>query len=404
MTDSRMDAAHALLDVSITNNANGSSLDALAALASSARDMEVDETEPILISMPPLTTTRRVRAVSNPEGMEKWERSTRPRYGRGRAFSTDLSVYPEEDVDVGGELIDADEGLNTCANMGGAAGDYKHAGMGITLSLIRALEEKKGEPVEVSSDDDTPPEAALFRSRASSMSSRSSSMGNADDGLGLVGGDILRRARSRLLEDLDVTSSKGGHNLPHSLAKYKGVSLSLLSYCVQCERFASVMPLLCLLFLTWSFNLYSLLFAAVQIYNRNGRVGIYSTEERAAIISRFHNKRTRRVWNKKIRYNCRKNLADRRLRVKGRFVKRDSPEAKAYLASLEASNSKQATAVSGSFAEASPAPSPTPNTVNAMLPPPNVRMDGMPDVNDPEAGFCPTDDAPYRRARRHTIT
>lgn len=362
MTDSRMDAAHALLDVSITNNANGSSLDALAALASSARDMEVDETEPILISMPPLTTTRRVRAVSNPEGMEKWERSTRPRYGRGRAFSTDLSVYPEEDVDVGGELIDADEGLNTCANMGGAAGDYKHAGMGITLSLIRALEEKKGEPVEVSSDDDTPPEAALFRSRASSMSSRSSSMGNADDGLGLVGGDILRRARSRLLEDLDVTSSKGGHNLPHSLAKYKG------------------------------------------IYNRNGRVGIYSTEERAAIISRFHNKRTRRVWNKKIRYNCRKNLADRRLRVKGRFVKRDSPEAKAYLASLEASNSKQATAVSGSFAEASPAPSPTPNTVNAMLPPPNVRMDGMPDVNDPEAGFCPTDDAPYRRARRHTIT
>ena len=28
----------------------------------------------------------------------------------------------------------------------------------------------------------------------------------------------------------------------------------------------------------------------------------------------------------------------------------------------------------------------------------------MPDVNDPEAGFAPTADQPYRRIRRHTIT
>jgi hypothetical protein len=28
----------------------------------------------------------------------------------------------------------------------------------------------------------------------------------------------------------------------------------------------------------------------------------------------------------------------------------------------------------------------------------------MPDVNDPEAGFAPTPDMPYRRLRRHTIT
>ena len=28
----------------------------------------------------------------------------------------------------------------------------------------------------------------------------------------------------------------------------------------------------------------------------------------------------------------------------------------------------------------------------------------MPDVNDPDAGFCPTEDQPYRRTRRHTIT
>ena len=101
---------------------------------------------------------------------------------------------------------------------------------------------------------------------------------------------------------------------------------------------------------------------SLQVYNKNGRIGIYTPSERAAIIARFQGKRSRRVWNKKIRYNCRKNLADRRLRVKGRFVKRSNLPVK-----------------------------------------PPVDED-MPDINDPEAGFVPTEDLPYRRLRRHTIT
>lgn len=44
-------------------------------------------------------------------------------------------------------------------------------------------------------------------------------------------------------------------------------------------------------------------------------------KERNAIILRFREKRKRRVWKKKIRYFCRKSLADSRVRVKGRFVK-----------------------------------------------------------------------------------
>ena len=59
-----------------------------------------------------------------------------------------------------------------------------------------------------------------------------------------------------------------------------------------------------------------------QVYNKNGRIGIYTPTERAAIIQKFTAKRARRVWHKKIRYNCRKNQADHRMRVKGRFVKR----------------------------------------------------------------------------------
>ena len=106
-----------------------------------------------------------------------------------------------------------------------------------------------------------------------------------------------------------------------------------------------------------------------QIYNQNGRVGIYTQRERAAIISRFQGKRQRRNWNKKIRYNCRKSLADSRVRVKGRFVKRD-----------QANEIRQ----------------------QQEAPPP---LEGpMPDVTDSEAGFAPTPDQPYRRLRRHTIT
>ena len=123
----------------------------------------------------------------------------------------------------------------------------------------------------------------------------------------------------------------------------------------------------------------------LQVYNKNGRIGIYTPEERAAVIERFKSKRGRRVWNKKIRYGCRKNLADRRLRVKGRFVKRSEQEELAKQL-REKENQKAATTTASSSDD-------------------NEEEDEiMPDVNDPEAGFVPTEDQPFRRVRRHTIT
>lgn len=75
-------------------------------------------------------------------------------------------------------------------------------------------------------------------------------------------------------------------------------------------------------------------------------------------------------------------MADRRLRVKGRFVKRSEQEQLAK--EIQARAEKDAEETTG-------------------------VMDGdddaeMPDVNDPEAGFVPTEDQPFRRLRRHTIT
>lgn len=50
------------------------------------------------------------------------------------------------------------------------------------------------------------------------------------------------------------------------------------------------------------------------------QVGTLSAEQRRCKIERFLEKRKRRIWAKKISYDCRKRVADNRLRVKGRFV------------------------------------------------------------------------------------
>jgi len=186
----------------------------------------------------------------------------------------------------------------------------------------------------ISSSPPDEPDSAPSSNSFSNASSSCEGDSCLEDEANLEPEELLRRARSRLLEDLATESNvqKTVLPLPHALDKYK------------------------------------------SLYNKNGRIGIYTPLERAAIISKFNSKRGRRVWNKKIRYNCRKNLADRRMRVKGRFVKRAVEQRK--------------TSGKGSVVV-------------------KVEEGGdvvMPDVNDPEAGFRPTEDQPYRRVRRHTIT
>jgi len=58
-----------------------------------------------------------------------------------------------------------------------------------------------------------------------------------------------------------------------------------------------------------------------------GSIGAYTAEERRARIARFMEKRSRRVWTKRVKYDVRKNFADSRIRVKGRFVKKEDENA-----------------------------------------------------------------------------
>jgi hypothetical protein len=51
------------------------------------------------------------------------------------------------------------------------------------------------------------------------------------------------------------------------------------------------------------------------------RVGVYTVAQRKNLIAKYREKRARRVFKKHVRYDCRKKVADSRLRVKGRFVK-----------------------------------------------------------------------------------
>ncbi|KAL8205661.1 hypothetical protein R6Q57_009212 [Mikania cordata] len=54
------------------------------------------------------------------------------------------------------------------------------------------------------------------------------------------------------------------------------------------------------------------------------KIGRYSAEERKDKIMRYLKKRNQRNFNKTIKYECRKTLADKRVRVRGRFAKNNN--------------------------------------------------------------------------------
>lgn len=85
-------------------------------------------------------------------------------------------------------------------------------------------------------------------------------------------------------------------------------------------------PLLATSSTTTTSNMTATTSLSLDLVNKDGRIGIYLPEARRARIARFHAKRAKRIWRKRIKYDCRKKLADSRPRIKGRFVKRSDME------------------------------------------------------------------------------
>lgn len=61
--------------------------------------------------------------------------------------------------------------------------------------------------------------------------------------------------------------------------------------------------------------------------NPNLKIGSITLEERRIKVLKFLEKRKRRNFKKKISYMCRKKVADKRVRIKGRFVSKVQAEA-----------------------------------------------------------------------------
>jgi hypothetical protein len=140
------------------------SMPLVASAVSSSSSDDDSETMP---PPPPRMVTARRRSVSNPEGMEKWV----PRNQSRLHFVLPASILEEE-------LAEASAAMK--------AKQEEQENENYTIDTIVEEEE------EIVDQD-----------------------------------ELLRRARSRLLEDLsesNLTGEKGDLTLPHSLAKYKEVS------------------------------------------------------------------------------------------------------------------------------------------------------------------------------------
>ncbi|XP_056866387.1 two-component response regulator-like PRR37 isoform X3 [Raphanus sativus] len=74
----------------------------------------------------------------------------------------------------------------------------------------------------------------------------------------------------------------------------------------------------------------------------NTKVGRYTVEERKDRIMRYLKKKNQRNFNKTIKYVCRKTLADRRVRVRGRFARNnDTCEQQSHMSKTHNNNSEK---------------------------------------------------------------
>ena len=199
----------------------------------------------------------RLRSVSNPEGMEKWDSMGSHGHGSNphrRHFVLPTSILEEELADA---QMAVDRGIGrryrACSSNGQFGDDPHHHPYAddepdymdaapLRISPEVSAETTMEETDEYEEDDD---EEGSGDEEESSGDEKASSDGDEDeenaeeeeeeDTSNLTPNELLRRARARLLEDVSTANggpagtsvaSRGVLPLPHSLGKYKNVSTS----------------------------------------------------------------------------------------------------------------------------------------------------------------------------------
>ncbi len=112
-------------------------------------------------------------------------------------------------------------------------------------------------------------------------------------------------------------------------------------------------------------------------------IGAYSPESRRLRLEKFWDKKKNRIWDRKVKYDVRKNFADSRVRVKGRFVKKED---EAILMEVNTLTSKEG-ALDSTASSSSAPPTPTAMESGSEGTPtaPQVKLEDLSgDANDPQ--------------------
>jgi len=162
------------------------------------------------------------------------------------------------------------------------------------------------------------------------------------------------------------------------------------------------------------------------LYFKNGRIGVYTKDEREGILRRFvftfvcltsfsHSnphiscrfkaKRGRRVWKRKVRYKCRKKLAEGRPRVKGRFVKMEKKggETKQEEEEKEEEEKESGGMMSGGMMSGRPPVHPNSLPMPNLPLPPHPSISYLVSINDQRDDRIESGERPFKRIRRHSV-
>ena len=189
---------------------------------SSSSDDDSDTMPP-----PPSRAERgRRRAVSNPEGMEKWAPPSR------RHFVLPASILEEELAEASAAMEAQERSNQVLAAAAVVAALPPGQTSAFTNSSTSSPKQKKATPSSTVVNEPTDgPISGLM---------------SEEEQANLTPDELLKRARSRLLEDLSegsLNGEKGVLTLPHALSKYKEVSIFLDVYvqlCLCCMKWKQI--------------------------------------------------------------------------------------------------------------------------------------------------------------------